>query len=76
MESEKIEYANEEELKCNVYTHLQTPDNLQLATEYILNSLIDEQVLGTVLELHYNLKTGTTTRVHRSTCSSNMQIFL
>lgn len=58
MSNEPIEYASEDQLMTEFQGYMKDSKNLQIATEYLYNSLIDEQVLGIAFEIHHNLKTG------------------
>lgn len=56
--SKSIEYANEDELIAEFKQYMCDPANIERATNYLYNSLVEETVLGIALELHYLHKTG------------------
>ncbi|XP_031616421.1 SAGA-associated factor 11 homolog [Contarinia nasturtii] len=56
--SSQIEYASETELLADFKKHMCDPANLERATNYLYNSLVDETIMGVVFELHYLHKTG------------------
>lgn len=53
-----FEYNNETELLAEFKRYMCNPDNLERATNYLYNSLVDETIMGVVFELHYLHKTG------------------
>lgn len=53
-----IEYANEAELINEFKEYMSDPENVEKAALYLYDSLVDEAILGTVLEIHYYQKTG------------------
>lgn len=55
-----IEYATEIELLTQYKNYMKDPANIESGANYLLNSLIDETVLGLVFEVHHARKTGTT----------------
>ncbi|XP_055626846.1 SAGA-associated factor 11 homolog isoform X2 [Toxorhynchites rutilus septentrionalis] len=60
-ESDSIhsEYADETELLAEFHNYMKDPDTREKAANYLLDSLIDEAILGVVFEMHHALKTGT-----------------
>lgn len=54
----QIEYANETELLTEFKRCMRDPINVERATNYLYNSLVDETIMGVVFELHYLHKTG------------------
>lgn len=58
--SATIEYATEDELLTEFRNYMKDPANVEAGALYLLNSLIDETVLGIVFEVHHAYKTGTT----------------
>lgn len=53
-----IEYSSEAELLTEFRKFMRDPSNLEIATNYLYNSLLDETILGVAYEMHYTLKTG------------------
>lgn len=53
-----VEYANEAELLTEFKKHMCDPANVERATNYLYNSIVDEAILGVSFELHYLHKTG------------------
>ena len=58
LSSDKIEYNSETELLNEFYKCMRDPSNLETATNYLYNSLLDETILGIAFELHHSMKTG------------------
>lgn len=56
--SSQIEYSSETELLAEFKRYMCDPANLERATNYLYNSLVDETIMGVVFELHYLHKTG------------------
>ena len=56
-----VDYLNEQELLTEFKSFMSIPDNVELAAEYLIESLIDEAILGVVFEIHYTKKMGGTT---------------
>lgn len=56
--SPHIEYSSETELLSEYKDYMSDPDNLERATNYLYNALLDETILGAVFETHYFHKTG------------------
>lgn len=52
-----IEYSNENELLTEFKNLMQDPANLETATNYLYQSLLDEAILGVAFEVHYAHKT-------------------
>lgn len=57
-ESAHIEYSSETELLNEFKKCMRDPQNLETATNYLYNSLLDEAIAGVVFEVHYATKTG------------------
>lgn len=55
--SQPIEYANEKELLKDFKKLMKDPANLDTATNYLYQSLLDETILGIAFEAHYAHKT-------------------
>ncbi|GAB0092801.1 SAGA-associated factor 11 homolog [Sergentomyia squamirostris] len=55
------EYANENELLSEFRKCMVDAENVEKVTNYLYNSLVDDAILGTVLEVHYDIKSGITT---------------
>ncbi|XP_058814046.1 SAGA-associated factor 11 homolog [Topomyia yanbarensis] len=53
-----IEYADETELLSEFRSFMSDPDIRDKAAIYLLESLIDETILGVVFEMHHASKTG------------------
>lgn len=53
-----IEYADETELLTEFRNYMSDPDTREKAANYLLNSLIDESILGIVFEVHHANKNG------------------
>lgn len=53
-----IEYSSESELLAEFKRYMCDPNNLERATNYLYNSLVEETIMGVVFELHYLHKTG------------------
>lgn len=53
-----IEYNNIEVLLAEYKKYMTDPENLEIAANYLLSSLIDECVLGVVFEVHHSVKTN------------------
>lgn len=56
--SSQIEYASETDLLAEFKRYMCDSTNLERATNYLYNSLVDETIMGVVFELHYLHKTG------------------
>lgn len=56
--SSRIEYGSETELLADFKRYMNEPSNLERATNYLYNSLVDETIMGVIFELHYLHKTG------------------
>lgn len=56
--SSQVEYTSETELLAEFKRYMCDPTNLERATNYLYNSLVDETIMGVVFELHYLHKTG------------------
>lgn len=54
----QIEYASESELLTEYKNYMDDPDNLERATHYLYNALMEETIMGLVFEIHYLNKTG------------------
>lgn len=54
----QIEYASEGELLAEFKKYMCDPLNVERATNYLYNSLVEETIMGVVFELHYLHKTG------------------
>lgn len=52
------EYASEAELLAEFKNYMINPDNVEKATNYLYNTLLDEAIVGCVFEFHYLAKTG------------------
>ncbi|XP_055543170.1 SAGA-associated factor 11 homolog [Wyeomyia smithii] len=53
-----IEYADETELVSEFRSYMSDPDLREKAAIYLLESLIDESIVGVVFEVHHAFKTG------------------
>lgn len=53
-----IEYSSEAELLSEYKEYMSDPENVERATNYLYNALLDETILGIAFELHYYHKTG------------------
>lgn len=53
-----VEYSSEAELLAAFKQYMCDPLNIERATTYLYNSLVDECIMGVVFELHYLHKTG------------------
>lgn len=53
-----IEYTNIEVLLAEYKQYMTDPENVEIAANYLINSLIDECVLGVVFEVHHSVKTN------------------
>lgn len=53
-----FEYSSETELLAEFKRYMCDPANVERATNYLYNSLVDETIMGVVFELHYLHKTG------------------
>lgn len=53
-----IEYSSEAELLTEFRKFMRDPSNLEIATNHLYNSLLDETILGVAYEMHFTLKTG------------------
>lgn len=53
-----IEYSSVAELQYEFQKYMREPLNVEAATEYLYDSLLDEAVLGAVFEWHYAQRTG------------------
>lgn len=60
---DRIEYDSVNELLDELKSCLKVPGNLEKASDYLFNSLVDEVALGIAFELHHNAKTGKYSRV-------------
>lgn len=56
--SAQVEYKSETELLAEFKRYMCDPTNVERATNYLYNSLVDETIMGVVFELHYLHKTG------------------
>lgn len=56
--SSQVEYTSETELLAEFKRYVCDPTNVERATNYLYNSLVDETIMGVVFELHYLNKTG------------------
>lgn len=56
--TKSIEYASEAELLSEFKEHMCDPANIERATNYLYNALVEETVIGVAFELHYLHKTG------------------
>lgn len=56
--SSSVEYSDEGELLSEFKQFMSDPVNVERATSYLYNSLVEEAVLGVAFELHYLHKTG------------------
>lgn len=56
--STHVEYSSEAELLAEFKQYMRDPVNVERATNYLYDSLVDESILGVVFELHYLHKTG------------------
>lgn len=56
--SSQVEYPNEAALLDEFKQYMCDPLNIERATNYLYNSLVDESIMGVVFELHYLHKTG------------------
>lgn len=54
----QIEYSSETELLTEFRKFMRDPSNLEIATNYLYNSLLDETILGCVFEVHYTTTSG------------------
>lgn len=54
----QIEYASETELLTEYKNYMNDPDNLERATHYLYNALLEETIMGQAFEIHYLNKTG------------------
>lgn len=52
------EYASEAELLAEFKKYMSSSDNVEKATNYLYNTLLDEAIIGCVFEFHYLAKTG------------------
>lgn len=56
-ERQKFEYENESELTEDYKKLvLQNPTNLNIATEYLFDSLVEEAVMGVTFQMHFESK--------------------
>lgn len=53
-----FEYGSETELLADFKRYMCDPTNVERATNYLYNSLVEETIMGVVFELHYLHKTG------------------
>lgn len=53
-----IEYGSVDELLTEYRSYMKDPKNVDAGANYLLNSLIDETILGVVFEVHYACKSG------------------
>lgn len=51
------EYSSEAELLAEFKNYMSNPENVEKATNYLYNALVDEAILGCVFEFHYLAKT-------------------
>lgn len=56
--TKSIEYSSEAELLSEFKEHMCDPANIERATNYLYNALVEETVIGVAFELHYLHKTG------------------
>lgn len=56
--SSQVEYTSEAELLAEFKRYMCDPLNVERATQYLYNSLVEETIMGVVFELHYLHKTG------------------
>lgn len=56
--SSQVEYSSEAELLADFKRYMCDPSNVERATNYLYNSLVEETIMGVVFELHYLHKTG------------------
>lgn len=56
--SHQVEFTSETELLAEFKRYMCDPTNVERATNYLYNSLVDETIMGVVFELHYLHKTG------------------
>lgn len=54
----EIEYNNIETLLAEYKKYMTEPENVEIAANYLISSLIDECVLGVVFEVHHSVKTN------------------
>lgn len=55
-ERQKFEYDSLEELKDDYKKLMSNQNNLNIATEYLYESLVDEAILGIVFQMHFESK--------------------
>ncbi|CAD7077291.1 unnamed protein product [Hermetia illucens] len=53
-----FEYASESELLAEYNKYMRDPNNVEVAANYLFQSLLDETILGVVFEVHQTIKTG------------------
>lgn len=56
--TKSIEYSSEAELLSEFKEYMCDPANIERATNYLYNALVEETVIGVAFELHYLHKTG------------------
>ncbi|CAD7085208.1 unnamed protein product [Hermetia illucens] len=53
-----FEYTSEQELLSEFCKHMSDPKNVDIAANYLYQSLLDESILGVVFEVHHLIKSG------------------
>lgn len=53
----EFEYASEAELMREYANYMNDPENLESATNYLYDSILEEMIMGVVFEIHYLNKT-------------------
>lgn len=53
----EFEYTSEAELLTEYRNYMSDPENLESATTYLYDSILEEMIMGVVFELHYLHKT-------------------
>lgn len=54
-----IEYTSETELLTEFNEYMRDTSNIEIAANYLFDSLLDDIILGIVFEVHHAIKTGT-----------------